>query len=151
MTRRRLWSLVALVCAALVLPGLVSRLPADLAAARVASDLWAAARMGLTRLPAPSAGWLPPASATWFPALLVAAGCLVLAITLVLVARRGGMPHRVRRLSRRGLSVAAIARRTGLAQDAIRDLLGAEMAGMASGSFDHFLSTSAVVQAQEAR
>lgn len=56
---------------------------------------------------------------------VIAAGCTAIIMGLVLrwLRLRDLPAARVRRLARRGRSVAAIARATGLAQDAVRDCL----------------------------
>jgi hypothetical protein len=55
----------------------------------------------------------------------IAAGLTLMTMGLLLRVRRrrAHPPFRVRRLAAKGASVAAIARSTGLAQDAVRDLL----------------------------
>ncbi len=128
MTRRRLWTLTLAACAAIVVAG-TPALRAPLVAAgrraivserelgaRVAPLVAARVAPLLARvraLPAPS-----PAD------LCLGAGALALLVALALriAARRDTPARRVRRLARRGLSPAAIARRTGLPQDLVRTL-----------------------------
>ena len=68
-------------------------------------------------LPAALAG---AEAAVWIGAIAVAALVVPLGLRLL---RSRAPGTRVRRMGRRGASVARIARRSGLAQDAVRDLL----------------------------
>lgn len=148
MTRRRLWSLVALAGTGLILPGVVPHGPAQNAA--VQARAWFTAMVAAWSAPA----WSIPASLRgqpWTFVLLATALGLGLVAGRVLYSRRGGVRGQVRRLSRRGLSVAAIARHTDLAPDAIRDLLGAKPVAAAWGSIAYHPAAGAAVRAQEAR
>jgi hypothetical protein len=108
MSRRRLWSLTALACVLLILPSLP------------AGWRWAAFD-GVTRLAVslPAPGPMPAP-------LAVAAGSLLLATALLVRRLRRPAAEVATRLARRGRPVPVIARRTGLAQDAVRDLLGGD-------------------------
>ncbi|HEU4587352.1 MAG TPA: hypothetical protein VFS11_01790 [Gemmatimonadales bacterium] len=158
MTRRRLWSLVALACTGLILPGVVPHVPAQNAAVQARAWIeamvaaWSAPAWSIPAWSAPA--WSIPASLRghpWTFVLLAAALGLGLVAGRALYSRRGGVRGQVRRLSRRGLPVAAIARRTGLAQDAIRDLLGAKPIAATWGSLDYHPAAGAAGPAQEAR
>jgi hypothetical protein len=134
---------VAVACLALIVPGAWSHVPAQSAVVQ------AGARFG-----AALAAW--PLPALWrnhlWPVVLVAVAVgLGLSIALLLYTRRGGTSGQVRRLSQRGLAVPAIARRTGLAQDAIRDLLAAESAAPMMSSIDLRPAGRATLRTQEAR
>lgn len=108
MSRRRLWSLTALACLLLTLPSLP------------AGWRWAAVD-AITRLPSS----LPATDPA--PALpTVAAGSLLLGAALLVRRTRRPAAEVATRLARRGRPVPVIARRTGLAQDAVRDLLGGD-------------------------
>lgn len=123
MTRRRLWSLTALACLTITLPSLPAawRAPgvsAILAAAEVARGAVATAlRQGLPHLPAPDAR-VPP--------IAIALASVLLGFGLVVQRRRRPVTDLATGLARRGRSIPAIARRTGLSQDAVRDLLGGD-------------------------
>jgi hypothetical protein len=114
---RRLWSLTAAVCAAIVVGGT----PA------LRAPLWAALRVAARAARAARATRVDDL-ALWVPAVLfalaVSGGVVVVAARLL--ARRDDPAATVRRLARRGGSVAEIARATDLAQDAVRDLLSAD-------------------------
>jgi hypothetical protein len=123
--RRSTWFAVLLTALVLAGGGLVTpRAPAALSEA-LAQAGPAAVRLLL------GSGWLAARIAVleWTPlataAALGAAAAAALAVLAALLARRPRRPprHAVRRLARRGRSVAAVARRTGLAQDAVRSLL----------------------------
>ncbi|MDX2191758.1 MAG: hypothetical protein NW201_00295 [Gemmatimonadales bacterium] len=108
MPRQRLWTLVALACLAIVVLG-DPRLRPVLTGPLL--ELLASPLLGLT--------W-----GMWLSALGV-----TIAAAHRYAAWYADYDHatsRVRRLAKRGQATAAIARRTGLAQDAVRDLLGAE-------------------------
>ena len=115
MSRRRLWSLTALACLVLVLPGIpVAQRARALDAAHAVLAL---GELGLERLPPPDPR---------FAQLAIAATSVLIGLGLVLRRRMAPAAERATRLARRGRSVAVIARRTGLAQDAVRDLLGGD-------------------------
>jgi hypothetical protein len=106
MTRRRLWSLTALACALLAVPSLPD--------------------VSLDRLGA----------STVTPHWVLAAGLLlILSLVIVAVRRHRTTSGLVMVMARRGRPVAAIARRTGLAQDAVRDLLGGEPTAVSTASW----------------
>jgi hypothetical protein len=139
-SRRRLWALVGLACLALVGSGLAVSFPAELAAAG------RAVTAGSASLADAAAAQVRGHWRALVPALVLKT--LLGAIALWLYRRRGGMGARVRRLAQRGLPVPAIARRTGLAQDAVRDLLGGDVAAAAAtDSFDQLLQGSATARA----
>lgn len=110
MRRGILWSVVFLVTGATVVAGVPDlRLPA----LALVLNGWA---------------WAAPYTRT--PAALgagigIAAGIASWSV-LHLIARARDLRRRVRRLARPGTAVAGIARRTGLAQDAVRDLLASQ-------------------------
>lgn len=143
MTRGRLWSLVAFACAGLILPGVASYVPAQNAAVQLRAQLEAALAGGAILAPLRTHPW----------AIVLLAAVLGLGPVAghALYTRRGGVSGRVRRLSQRGLSVATIARRTGLAQDAIRDLLGAEAVAVTVSAIAYHPAASAARRTQEAR
>jgi hypothetical protein len=91
------------------------------AAAIAAVDLRAMTR-GLT---SDVTQWRPtlPTVAVIGAVVLVSVGLAIFLIGLRHDRPRAAMPRRVRRLGRRGKPVSAIARQTGLAQDAVRQLL----------------------------
>lgn len=98
MTRKKLWSLTALACALLTVPSLPE-----------------------LRMPRVNAGLISP------PAVVAAVvALLVLSLAIVVSRLRRTPADRVTALARRGRPLAAIARRTRLPQDAVRDLLGGE-------------------------
>jgi len=106
MRRRTRWALAGAACAGIALAGT----PALRAA------LWA----GIGR----ATEFMP-----WgVPVLELATGLAAAVVVTValsrLLRRRREAPQVARQLARRGESVASIARRTGLAQDAVRDLVG---------------------------
>lgn len=106
MRRGTRWTLVGATCAGIVLAGT----PA------LRSAIWG----GIGR----ATGFMP-----WGVPVLELATGLVAAVAVTaglsrLLRRRRETTQVARQLARRGESVAAIARRTGLAQDAVRDLVG---------------------------
>ena len=127
MTRRRLWSVTAVACLLLALPGVPSSwrsraldVVAAAARASAAAAVTAAVSAGessLRRLPPPDPRAGP---------IALAAGSLLLGTVLLVRRRRMPATERATRLARRGRSVPAIARATGLSQDAVRDLLGGD-------------------------
>jgi hypothetical protein len=119
MTRRRLWCLTALVCLLLSLPSL----PAAWRA-RTVAGLETSARAAASALTA-AAGRLPPPD-PHAAQIALAAASMLLGLGLLVRRQRRPAAEVATRLARRGRPVAAIARHTGLAQDAVRDLLGGE-------------------------
>lgn len=119
MTRRRLWSLTALACLVLALPGLPSGWWAPASGRLMASldAVWAALQLAGSRLPPPDPRAVQVA---------VAVAAIVMGLGLVVRRQRRPAAAMATALARRGRSVPAIARRTGLAQDAVRDLLGGD-------------------------
>jgi hypothetical protein len=120
MTRRRLWSLTGLACALLTVPS-VPRI--SLARLHLAG----------VHLPVLDAPRLPS------PAVLAAALLLLTLATVILVrrGRRTASEYAVA-LARRGHPVPAIARRTRLSQDAVRDLLGGDPAAVSTARMGRF-------------
>ena len=112
-------NLNALNRAAAILEGAIGATPAGAAARRLAEELEQraidAARAARDATP-------PAARPAAGAALLLMPGALAAG----LVTRRRDPRRRVRALARRGVAVAAIARRTGVAQDAVRALIGPE-------------------------
>ena len=125
MTRRRLWSLTALACTLLAVPGLPRLSPARL---RLESVRWPEIHpLHLESLALPSAE--------------VVAGAILLLVmaTLVVIRRyRRTAPELAVVMARRGSPVTAIARRTRLSQDAVRDLLGGEPVAVSTGGMGRF-------------
>ena len=123
MTRRRLWSLTALACLMITLPSLPATwlaqgLAAILAAAEVVRGaVDTALRQGLPRLPGPDPRVAP---------IAIALASLLFGFGLLVHRRRRPVADVATGLARRGRSIPAIARRTGLSQDAVRDLLGGD-------------------------
>lgn len=123
MTRRRLWSLTAIACLLLTLPSLPAAWRADglaslldaAAAARSAADQ--AVQQGRLVLPAPDPRAAPVA---------IALASMLFGVGLLIRARRRPATEVATALARRGRSIPIIARRTGLSQDAVRDLLGGD-------------------------
>jgi hypothetical protein len=150
MTRRRLWTLVALACLALAVPAVLS-LPRERAAAwtvavaGMAAAAWARLVPALAATPAaarPVALALLAGAHVWAPA---AGFALALLLPVLWLRRRSrDTTRRVRRMGRRRRPVSEIARRTGLAQDAVRDLLGTA-AEPTNDSFADLLYTSSTL------
>jgi len=111
-SRRRLWSLTALVCALLTVPGAVSARPELVAL------------IGTTvRTPDPQVAM----------ALLVLGAAAVTFGLLLLGRSPRARPAVVLAMSRRGRGVPEIARRTRLAQDAVRDVAGVAPRAVSTG------------------
>jgi hypothetical protein len=102
MTRRQLWSVTALACALLALPSL-PELPAG----------WTDAALQALSL-------LDPRDAR----IVIAAGATLVAFGALLQRRAESRADLVLALAKRGRTAPAIARRSGLARDAVRDILG---------------------------
>jgi hypothetical protein len=118
MTRRSRWSLVVLVCAAIIVGGTPPGRAAVLHVVQVATAPATRTRVLALLQRVPVAG-------------VIGAGA---ALLLVLLAGVVGRQRRARRrdraadacrLNERGATVPAIARETGLAQDAVRDVIEA--------------------------
>jgi hypothetical protein len=106
MTRKRLWSLTALACALLLVPSVP--------------------RMSIPRMSIPLSMPSLSAHAIPTPGIAVLVALVTLLLTAITVRRRRSPARLAIALARRGRPVVAIARRTRLSQDAIRDLLGGE-------------------------
>jgi len=113
----------------------------------------------LPGLPALFKGWLEQgrhlAGAADFAAIVasgrvslpIAAAVAIVSLSgLLLLQRRRDRARQVRRLARQGRPVAAIARRTRLAQDVVRDLLGSDAETAANDrDFGDLLQASAML------
>jgi hypothetical protein len=123
MTRRRLWSLTALACLMITLPSLpaawraqgVSAILTAADAVRGAVDT--ARRQGLPHLPEPDPRVAP---------IAIALASVLFGFGLLVRRQRRPVADVATGLAHRGRSIPAIARRTGLSQDAVRDLLGGD-------------------------
>ena len=102
MTRRQLWSVTAFACALLALPSLPA-LPSG----------WTDIALELLRM-------LDPREAR----IAIATGATLLAFGALLQRRAETRADLVLALAKRGRTAPAIARRSGLARDAVRDILG---------------------------
>jgi hypothetical protein len=126
-TRARLWSLTTIACLLLALPGV----PAGWRAGVVAGTLAAWAHLGDA---APHALLLSRTNG----ALAIAAGVTLIALGSYRLNRRGSRFELVTAMARRGRPVALIARRSGLAQDAVRDLLGGDPVAVSTATRGSF-------------
>jgi hypothetical protein len=138
--KRTVWTAVLVTAALMAAASMLGNpsswrlphVPPGLAGAGAWSAFWLAAHPW--RMPE-----VPLAGVAWVSFTLGAAA-FALGITLV-IPRRAGRP-RILRLARDGWSSARIARRTGLAQDAVRSLLqpGIERRGGTPGARQHLPS-----------
>ncbi len=140
MTRRRLWLATMTCCLLLALPTLTSLrwslAPAALRALHwptislpaIAWGAWAVdlSSRAMAAIDTIRSGLERPAIAgsQWVLIGAIALSSLaVLTFGVAMRRRHANVPARVRRMSKSGIPVSQISRRTGLAQDAIRDLL----------------------------
>lgn len=136
MTRRKLWSLTVLVCLLLTLPSLPMLPKGWWDQGRALAIVWGRvlgvraqqlAQPAQHRAQQLAQAGVAAIAATWRVSLPIAVGVALVGLTVMLLIReRRNRARQVRRLARQGRPVAAIARRTRLAQDVVRDLLGSD-------------------------
>ncbi len=125
MTRKRLWSLTALACVLMAIPSL----PLKAIGYRLSALGDRRSTIDLTSL-------LDAARDPRLAAVLTVISLLLLTITVIRARRTPA--DLATALARRGTAVAAIARKTRLSQDAIRDLLGGEPMAVSTESRGRF-------------
>lgn len=126
MTRKRLWSLTAIACLMMVIPGLA--LKAEGQRLKAFGDRLS--EIDLTSALHATRSLLLEARS---PQLAALAATLMLMLTVAVLRRRRTRADLATALARRGRPVPAIARQTRLSQDAIRDLLGGEPMAVPTG------------------